>query len=151
VRAIKTAMQMIQTATLGTRHHTRFKAARLLGGYVAGGLLSYDQAYTVLEQALIDHTDDLKRALKTVADGLAYGQVYPITLEALEAERQAWLEAHLPISDNGHPRQSNRLPMNGDRQEASEPAVSDPWGDLHMLPVRPYTGYRGYGKGGTHG
>jgi hypothetical protein len=94
VRAIRTAVQMIQAAVLGTRHHTRLKASRLLGGFVTGGVLSYDQAYTVLEHALNGHTDDMAAALRTVKDGLAYGQAYPITLEALEAERQAWLEAH---------------------------------------------------------
>ncbi len=105
VRAIKTAVQMIQAAVLGTRHHTRLKASRLLGGFVAGGLLSYDQAYTVLERALNGHTDDMAAALRTVKDGLAYGHAHPITLEALEAERQAWLDAHVSTSHNGQPRQ----------------------------------------------
>jgi hypothetical protein len=104
VRAIKTAVQMIQAAPLGTRHHTRLKASRLLGGYVAGGFLSYDQAYTVLEQALNGHTEDMAAALKTVVDGLAYGQAHPITPEALKAERRTWLEAHRPISHNRQPR-----------------------------------------------
>jgi hypothetical protein len=103
-RAIDTAVQMIQTAELGTRHHARLRAARLLGGYVAGGLLSDDQAYGALAQALAGHTDDLERALKTVQDGLAYGAAHPITLEALEAERQAWLDAHLSTSRNEQPR-----------------------------------------------
>jgi hypothetical protein len=88
---------MIQTADLGTRHHNRLKAARLLGGYVAGGLLSDDQAYGALSQALVGHTDDLPRSLKTVEDGLAYGRAHPITLEELEAERRRWLEQHCPL------------------------------------------------------
>jgi VirE N-terminal domain len=67
------ATQMIQSALLGTRHHTRLKAARLLGGYIAGGFMTEDQAYGALAQALVGHTDDLKRALKTVEDGLKYG------------------------------------------------------------------------------
>jgi hypothetical protein len=104
-RAIYTAVQMILTAELGTRHHARLRAAHLLGGYVAGGLLSDDQAYGALAQALVGHTDDLERALKTVQDGLAYGAAHPITLEALEAERQAWLDAHLSTSRNEQPRQ----------------------------------------------
>jgi VirE N-terminal domain len=93
-RAIHTAVQMIEDAELGTRHHTRLRAARLLGGYVAGGLLSDDQAYGALAQALVDHTEDLQRALKTVEDGLAYGKSHPITVDALEAERQDWLAHH---------------------------------------------------------
>jgi VirE N-terminal domain len=94
VRAIRTAVQMIQAAVLGTRHHTRLKAARLLGGYVAGGLLTEEQAYAALAEALVGHTEDLDRALKTAEDGLRYGQACPITLDALEAERQAWVSAH---------------------------------------------------------
>jgi hypothetical protein len=136
VRAIKTAVQMIQTAVLGTRHHTRLRAARLLGGYIAGGMLSYDQAYTVLEQALNGHTDDMAAALRTVKDGLAYGQTHPITIESLEAARQACPDQHFA---------RNRLyPVHGDRQQALEPPVTDPWEGSQTLPFRPYTGYTGY-------
>jgi VirE N-terminal domain len=118
VRAIKTAVQMIQTAVLGTRHHTRLRAARLLGGYIAGGMLNYDQAYTVLEHALNGHTDDMAAALRTVKDGLLYGQAHSITIEALEAERQAWLEAHRPTPHNWHPRQH----LNSANRNAHRPA-----------------------------
>jgi hypothetical protein len=96
-RAIATAIRMIQSAELGSRHHTRLRAARLLGGYVAGGLLTEDQAYGALVQALVGHTEDLPRSLKTVEDGLAYGKAHPITPEELEAERRAWLEQHFPV------------------------------------------------------
>jgi hypothetical protein len=95
-RAVRTAVAMIQSAPLGTRHHTRLKAARLLGGYVAGGLLSEEHAYGALAQALVGHTEDLKGAFKTVEDGLAYGKAHPITLDALEAERQRWIVEHYP-------------------------------------------------------
>jgi VirE N-terminal domain len=115
-RAIHTAVHMIETAELGTRHYTRLKAARLLGGYVAGGLMSEDQAYGALAQALVGHTDDLERALKTVEDGLAYGNAHPITLEELEAERRGWL-AHR-YRDNS--LQGERRPLLGARYLARE-------------------------------
>jgi BT4734-like, N-terminal domain len=135
-QAIRTAVEIVESAELGTRHHTRLKAARLLGGYVAGGLLREDQAYGALAQALIGHTEDLERALKTVVDGLAYGRAHPITLEALEAERQAWLDQQFV---------RNRLnPVNSNRQQVPEPLVSDPWEGSQTLPARPYTGYTGY-------
>jgi hypothetical protein len=129
VRAIKTAVQMIEAAELGTRHHTRLRAARLLGGYIAGGLLSYEQAYTVLAQALVGHTDDLARSLKTVVDGLAYGAGHPITLEALEAERQAWLDqhrksqarqSHLSAKGGGQPAKEWRTARALQRQREAE-------------------------------
>jgi hypothetical protein len=122
-QAIRTAGQMIETAELGMRHHTRLKAARLLGGYVASGLLSADQAYGALAHALVGHTDDLERALKTVVDGLKYGQAHPITLEALEADRQAWAAQRRPTE-----------PLR---------APDDPWDGIPTLPLRPYLGYRG--------
>jgi VirE N-terminal domain len=56
-RALRTATEMIQSAKLGTRHHTRLKAARLLGGYVAGGLLTAEHAYGALAAALVGHTE----------------------------------------------------------------------------------------------
>jgi hypothetical protein len=122
-RAVKTAVEMIRSAALGTRHHSRLRASRLLGGYVAGGLLSEEEAYAALARALVGHTEDLARALKTVEDGLKYGQAHPITLQALEAERQAWLQQH------------------GHTQPRTPPY--DPWEPIPTLPFRPYRGYRG--------
>jgi VirE N-terminal domain len=134
-RAINTAVDMIHRAPLGTRHHTRLKAARLLGGFVGGGLLSEDQAYGALAQALVGHTEDLHRALKTVEDGLAYGQAHPITLEALEAERRARLREH----------QSRHAATHWD------PPADSPWAGMNTLPIRPYMGYRGVTMRGGSG
>jgi hypothetical protein len=122
-RAIKTAVQMIQSAPLGTRHHTRLRAARLLGGYVAGGVLTEGESYGALAQALVGYTEDLPRALKTVGDGLRYGQAHPIRLQALEADRQAWAAQRRPTE-----------PLR---------APDDPWDGIPTLPLRPYLGYRG--------
>lgn len=127
-RAIQTATQMIESAELGTRHHTRLRAARLLGGYIGGGLLSEARALGALMQALIGQTEDFDRALETVVDGLEYGKTHPITLDALEAARQAWIDEHAP--DRHHP-------------PAGEPpsALGATNGSASY---RPYTGYRGY-------
>jgi hypothetical protein len=135
-RAIRTAVEMIQSAELGTRHHTRLKAARLLGGYVAGGRLTEGQAYGALASALVGHTEDLERALKTVQDGLAYGQGHPITVEALEADRQTWLTQHR----SRYPHRDG-LPS------------SDLWDGVNTLPLKPYIGYRGMTirRAQTHG
>jgi hypothetical protein len=148
-RAIKTAVGMIESAPLGTRHYTRLRAARLLGGFVAGGLLSEEHAYGTLAQALVGHTQDLECALKTVEDGLAYGKVHPITLDTLEVERQVWLDQHFA---------RNRLNLvHSDSHEAPERPLSDPWEGRPTLSVRPYTGYtgyrpyRGHGQEGTRG
>jgi hypothetical protein len=123
-RAIRTAVDMIQSAPLGTRHHTRLKAARLLGGYVAGGVLTDEEAYGALAQALVGHTEDLKRALDTLEDGLQYGQAYPISVDDLEAEREAWIQAHRPVAPARH------VP----------PVDHNPWEGLFTLPLKPYGG-----------
>jgi hypothetical protein len=148
-RAIKTAVEMIESAPVGIRHHTRLRAARLLGGYVAGGLLSEAHVYGTLAQALVGHTKDLERALKTVEDGLAYGKAHPITLDTLEVERQVRLDQQFA---------RNRLnPMNRDGQGAPERPPSDPRKGRQTLSVRRYTGYtgyrpyRGYSQEGTRG
>jgi hypothetical protein len=135
-QAIRTAVQMIEAAEPGTRHHTRLRAARLLGGYVAGGLVTEDHAYGALAQALIGHTDDLARALKTIEDGLAYGKAYPITREALEAEREARLDAH----------RQQTISVNRERRRTVS-GKSDDQGMI-LLPLRPYAPYRGPRKGG---
>jgi VirE N-terminal domain len=129
-RAIDTAVQMIQAAARGTRHHARLRAARLLGGYVAGGMLSEEHAYGMLAQALVGYTEDLPRALKTVQDGLRYGQANPITLNDLEAERQKWIQAH-PLS----------LPQS--HHQPSAPPKSNPWDGIITLPLRPFARRRG--------
>jgi VirE N-terminal domain len=77
----------------GTRHHNRLKAARLLGGYVAGGFLSFDEAYTILARVVRDNTMHFDKAMRTIAGGLRYGERSPVTYEDLEEERLAWCAA----------------------------------------------------------
>ena len=110
-QAIETAVKMIDTSvpptatSAGTRHETRLKAARLLGGYVTGGLLSYAEAYAALEAAVARNTDDLPRSMKTIVDGLHHGEQDAITLDQLEQERIDWLQAYhatLVVHRNGH-------------------------------------------------
>lgn len=105
-RAIETAVAMIDASSPGNRHHARVRAAYLLGGYVGGGILQDEEAYTALAPAVARHTAHLERSLKTIEDGLRDGQARPITLEALEAERQHWLAQH--GSHNSGERDSRR-------------------------------------------
>jgi hypothetical protein len=77
----------------GTRHLARLKASRLLGGYVGGNLLSYDDAYHILEVVVAEHTVHFVKSMRTIADGLRYGMRTPVTYEHLEQERLAWCAA----------------------------------------------------------
>jgi hypothetical protein len=77
----------------GTRHRSRLKAARLLGGYVAGDFLSYGDAYAILEGIVQHHTAHFSKSMRTIADGLRYGMRTPVHYEDLEQERLAWCAA----------------------------------------------------------
>jgi hypothetical protein len=152
-RAIRTAIDMIASAELGTRHYTRLKAARLLGGYVGGGLLTEERAYSILAQALVGHTEHLERALQTVENGLKYGQAHPITLDDLVTDRDEWVRQHR----HTHSRPEWTPP--DDSCEGTNTGSSpdgNPWEGTNTLLLKPYVGYRGLrsrvrGKGATRG
>jgi hypothetical protein len=93
-RIIKIAVGMIDRSVEGELHPTRIKAGYLLGGYVADGMLTEDEARSALEDAVRNHTEDEVQACKDVNDGLAAGQKKPITAEKRRESRQAWREAH---------------------------------------------------------
>jgi VirE-like protein len=99
-QAVTRAVKLIETSypalpgIPGNRHHSRLKAARLLGGYVGGGLLTYEHAYALLESAVIWHTIHLSQSMRTIAAGLQYGMKTPVSYDQLEAERLRWCEAH---------------------------------------------------------
>jgi VirE N-terminal domain len=123
-QAIKNAVDIIEASRLGNRHHARVRASNLLGGYVAGGFLTYDMAYAVLAEAVRRHTDDFERSTKTILDGLAYGQSRPFNLSQLEDEREAWWAAHAHngqphVSDKGEPpyHSSEDRDSGGDQQK----------------------------------
>jgi len=92
-QAIQTAVAMIDMSTPGHRHHARLRASELLGGYIAGHILTETEAYQALKEAVDRTSEHPERSMKTIAAGLQHGQKRPITLEELEAERRAWLTA----------------------------------------------------------
>jgi hypothetical protein len=91
-RACDQAQRMIADAVDGQKHAALFKAAFLLGGYVAGGMLSENEARAVLLAAIEGKPNvrDKRGALKTIDDGLKAGQKEPIGREQLERERMEW-------------------------------------------------------------
>lgn len=90
--ALRVASDMVRQSVDGEKHGTLLRAARLLGGYVAGGILSEDSAIRLLEQEIghKPNIDSLNGAYKTIRDGLEYGKAEPITLEQKLAEWQVW-------------------------------------------------------------
>ena len=93
-QALDTAVKIIDASTRGNRHHARTKAADLLGGYVAGSILTRDEALHVLEAAVQRNTDHLQPSLKTIESCLEAVMQEEITLEHLEQERRQWRATH---------------------------------------------------------
>ena len=88
---------------------------------MAGGILSWDQAYTVLQAAVERNTDNVERSLNTIRDGLAHGQGRPFHLEDLEDERRAWIETHGTYRANGQRPQSDNFSTEEDSPPDKEP------------------------------
>jgi hypothetical protein len=93
-QALDTAVKMIEDSMPGNRHHARTRAAYLLGGYVAGGILTADEALDALEAAVQCNTAHLAPSLKTIEACLEAGMQEAITLEQLEQERRQWRARH---------------------------------------------------------
>lgn len=91
-QALKTAGQMIRDSIDGEKHGTLLRAARLLGGYVAGGIVPRQEAIDVLEYEIghKPNVDSLDAARTTIEKGLDYGMSEPITLEQKLAEFKQW-------------------------------------------------------------
>jgi hypothetical protein len=93
-RAIEIACNIISEAPDGSRHHARLRGSRLLGGYIAGGMLTEFEARNALESAVRGNTDNFRDAMKTIDSGLKYGLSSPITFEQLERAREAYFQRH---------------------------------------------------------
>jgi hypothetical protein len=92
--ALDRATRLIEVSVPGQQHSARCRAAYLLGGYIAGELLSYAEAYAALEAAVQRTAQNVPRAMHDITDGLAAGQHAPITADALAQERRAWRATH---------------------------------------------------------
>jgi hypothetical protein len=93
-RALDTARKMIEQAADGKKYFTLLRAGKLLGGYVAGGMLSEGDAQGLLRDAIKNkpNVNCLKTAYKAVDDSLKHGQQNPIGFEDLERQRIQYLE-----------------------------------------------------------
>jgi hypothetical protein len=93
-RAIDTAIHMIDASVPGHQHFARCRAAYLLGGFIGGGLLTYNEAYHALEDPVQRTAQNVPRAMKDIADCLTAGEAQPITQADLEADWEQWKAAH---------------------------------------------------------
>jgi hypothetical protein len=93
-QAIATAVKILDASVDGIRDQQRLKAGRLLGGYIAGGVLSEAEAKAGIAAAVERNTTNVARAWRVIARGVQYGTAVPIALEDLEAEYAQWIETH---------------------------------------------------------
>ena len=90
-----TAIDMINNAPEGLRHNTLLRAARLLGGYAEGGLITKQHAEEVLVKAWESRPSnkDYDHA-KTIKNGLNYGYAMPINPDTIQTEQQRARDAY---------------------------------------------------------
>lgn len=86
---INIAVNMIRLANDGEKHGVLLRAARLMGGYIASGMIDEGFAVQVLETEISNkNIADFKGARKTISDGISYGKTMPI-YETEEIESSA--------------------------------------------------------------
>ncbi|MGV8074348.1 MAG: DUF3987 domain-containing protein [Syntrophobacteraceae bacterium] len=86
-QALDTASKMIEQSTEGQKLNVLLKASELLGGYIAGGMLTEDNAKAHLRSAIArkPNVQNLDAAFKAIDDGLLHGQQKPIGFDELIA------------------------------------------------------------------
>jgi len=76
------ALNLIRNAVDGQKHAELLKASKLMGGYIAGGLISEDEAIRLLESEIQNkNIDDFDGAKLTIRNGIKYGKSTPIEEE----------------------------------------------------------------------
>ena len=96
---VNVAVRMIAKAQDGEKHNILIKAATLLGGYIASGLVEEDVAEWVLEREISKKDiDSVDGARKTIRDGLEKGKTMPIS-EVLNSEEKYRREMKLDDGD----------------------------------------------------
>ena len=93
-QAIANAIKILDASVDGIRDQQRLKASRLLGGYIAGGVVSEADATAGIAAAVERNTTHVARAWRVIARGLQYGEAAPIYLTDLEAEYAHWTLTH---------------------------------------------------------
>ena len=122
-QAIATAIKLLDASVArtptskGTRDRQRLKASRLLGGYIAGGVLTEAEAKAGIAAAVERNTGHLNRAWRVIEHGFRYGEAAPITLDQLEAEYELWVNTHTKTSPA--PQQSSASHLSHDETTQS--------------------------------
>lgn len=96
---INIAAMMVAKSADGEKHNSLIKAATLMGGYIASGVVEEDVAVYVLQREIEKKDpDSLEQALKTINDGIHKGKSMPIS-EVIASEERARREMKLTDGD----------------------------------------------------
>ena len=111
------AAKIITEARAGEVHNALIRASRLMGGYIAGGLMDEadGEEFLVGLMAQKEGVVSIEIERKKIKDGIENGKLSPITAQQVEkddkttdAERAAWREIYAFIHEvNRHGRQYN--------------------------------------------
>ena len=94
------ACGMIRNSADGEKHHQLVRAARLVGGFIAGGLVEEPEAIRILELEINQKDpDDFKKAQKTIFDGIEFGKRDPIVDENYSEKLKESRDSEVIIED----------------------------------------------------
>lgn len=87
-KKLAVAAEMIDKAKEGDKHRTLIKAAYLMGGYIASGVVDEEDARAMLRKRITSKKpSDIELAFNTIEDGMEKGKTKPIyQLEEIENE-----------------------------------------------------------------
>ena len=96
---VNIASMMIAKAKDGEKHNVLVKAATLMGGYIASGIVEEDVAMWVLEREIAKRdVDSIDHAIKSIKDGIENGKKLPIS-EVINSEERIRREMRLNDGD----------------------------------------------------
>jgi len=77
---VNTALQKIEDAIEGEKHHIRTKIAYLFGGWVSNGDIGENEAMTLLSRSVAKNTNNFHSAMKSVEGCFQAGKLKPLSL-----------------------------------------------------------------------
>jgi len=98
-KRLNVAVMKVASAPDGEKHKALLEAARLCGGFIAGGIVEEDEAKRILLREICKRDIDSEAsALSTIIDGIEDGKRQPI-FETLNSERQMIRDAEVNDGD----------------------------------------------------
>ncbi|WP_020597128.1 BT4734/BF3469 family protein [Spirosoma panaciterrae] len=80
-------IKLVETASEGQRHQQLLKAARLAGGFVAGGFIDENLVVETLE-TIVSKWPNFTKSRKTIRDGLSNGKQSPLHIDGWRCSQQ---------------------------------------------------------------